>query len=320
MPNTATRLITLILLLQRRANQKAAELAKSLGISVRSLHRYIAMLDEMGIPVYSQRGPYGGFSLVRGYKMPPLVFTPEEAVTVYLGASLVEALWGKLYRQAAGSVLAKLDNLLPDQQRQEAAWARGAIFATGMHRAEIDAIAPCLEKLRDALHEQKQVSLLYQGRNRSEPTRRLLDPYALVYRWGWWYLVGYCHLREAVRSFRLDRMLELDLLEAACVIPVDFDLKAYLAQEQAAQPQVSASLRFLPEGARLVHDNRSLWESLEEHEDGSITVQMSAPDLDWAASMALSYGPLVQVIKPEELRQKVREWAQATLKKYENAS
>ena len=59
--------------LQRRPNQKAGDLAEALGVSVRSLHRYIAMLEEMGIPVYSERGPAGGFSLVRGYKMPPLL-------------------------------------------------------------------------------------------------------------------------------------------------------------------------------------------------------------------------------------------------------
>jgi len=107
MTNTATRLITLILLLQRQPNQKAADLAARLGISVRSLHRYIGMLDEMGIPVYSERGPYGGFSLVRGYKMPPLVFTPEEAVAVTLGTSLVGEMWGQLYQEAAQGALAK---------------------------------------------------------------------------------------------------------------------------------------------------------------------------------------------------------------------
>src|SRR5512136_1144742 len=100
MANTATRLITLIMLLQRQPNQKAFELAEKLGTSVRSLHRYIAMLDEMGIPIYSERGPHGGFSLVRGYKMPPLVLTPEEAVAVHLGTGLVGEMWGRLYQEA----------------------------------------------------------------------------------------------------------------------------------------------------------------------------------------------------------------------------
>src|SRR5574342_82514 len=129
MSNTATRLITLIMLLQRQPNQKATELAAELGVSVRSIHRYMAMLDEMGIPIYSERGPYGGFSLVRGYKMPPLVFTLEEAVAVVLGTGLVQELWGDLYREAARGALAKLENLLPEEQVREVAWARGSLVA-----------------------------------------------------------------------------------------------------------------------------------------------------------------------------------------------
>ncbi len=127
MANNATRLITLIMLLQRQPNQKASELAGKLGVSVRSLHRYVTMLDEMGIPVYSERGPHGGFSLVRGYKMPPLVLTPKEAVAVHLGTSLVGEMWGALYQEAAQGALAKLDNLLPDEQRCEVAWARRSL-------------------------------------------------------------------------------------------------------------------------------------------------------------------------------------------------
>ena len=74
---TSARLITLIMTLQRQPNQKAADLADKLGVSVRTLHRYFGMLEEIGIPIYAERGPYGGFSLVRGYKLPPLVFTPS---------------------------------------------------------------------------------------------------------------------------------------------------------------------------------------------------------------------------------------------------
>ena len=136
MSNTATRLITLIMLLQRQPNQKANELAEQLGVSRRTIQRYINMLDEMGIPIYSERGPYGGFSLVRGYKMPPLVFTPEEAVAVYLGTSLVEEMWGQLYRDAAQGALAKLDNVLPNDQPHEVAWARRTLLATHMHRTD----------------------------------------------------------------------------------------------------------------------------------------------------------------------------------------
>ncbi|MDQ2998218.1 MAG: HTH domain-containing protein [Chloroflexota bacterium] len=136
MANTATRLITLIMLLQRQPNQNAAQLAQALDISVRTIQRYITMLDEIGIPVYAERGPYGGYALVRGYKMPPLIFTPEEAVAVYLGTSLLEEVWGVCTRRARGA-LAKLDNVLPDEQRREVTWARQAVLALGTNWTDL---------------------------------------------------------------------------------------------------------------------------------------------------------------------------------------
>ncbi|NDJ76672.1 MAG: YafY family transcriptional regulator, partial [Chloroflexi bacterium] len=233
--HTTTRLITLIMLLQQQPNQKAAELADQLGVSIRTLHRYIDMLDEIGIPVYSERGPHGGFSLVRGYKMPPLVLTPEEAVAVYLGTSQIVEMWEVMYRDAALGALAKLQNVLPDDQLQEIAWARQALVVTHMHRADFTRFMPVLENLRQATRNSLQVAMIYHGRSHPQPTSRTVDPYALVHRWGWWYLIGHCHTRAAVRSFRVDRILDLSLLEHTFQRPDDFDLQEYLDSEPHEQ-------------------------------------------------------------------------------------
>jgi len=311
MPNAATRLITLIMLLQRQPGQKATDLAAELGVSVRTLHRYIAMLDELGIPVYSERGPHGGFSLVRGFKIPPLVFTPEEAVAVYLGTGLVEEMWGKLYRDAARGALAKLDNVLPDEQRHEIGWARRTLIATGMHRSDQETLAPHLDKLRRAARERRRVTMVYRSPSRHETTQRKIDPLALVHRWGWWYAIGYCHLREAVRSFRVDRIVELTVLDEIFDMPADFDIRAYLTTESFAQPQVVARLRFAPEWAMLAKDSGAYWDSIDDQPDGSVVVTFSAPDVKWAASTVLSYGGCAVVQEPDELRALVSEWARA---------
>lgn len=316
MPNTATRLITLIMLLQRRPNQKAADLAGELGVSLRTVHRYFGMLDEIGIPVYAERGPHGGFSLVKGYRMPPLVFTPEEAAAVTLGVGLVEEMWGQLYKEAARGALAKLDQVLPDDQRHEIAWARRALLATGMHRTDLETLAPVLEKLRRAVRDHRRSRMDYQGRSQVEPTRREVDPYALVHRWGWWYLIGYCHLRQDLRTFRVDRIASLELLGAAFEVPPDFVLHEYLDQEPGTQPRFEVQMRFHPEAAHLALDNQTYWERLEIQADGSVLVTFAAPDLIWAASTALAYGPVVEVLSPAEVRGMVIEWAQAVVKSY----
>jgi predicted DNA-binding transcriptional regulator YafY len=309
MPNVATRLFTLLMLLQRQPNQKAASLATELGISVRSLHRYMGMLEDMGIPVYAERGPYGGFSLVRGYKMPPLVFTPEEAVAVYLGASLVSELWGRLYQEAAQAALAKLEHVLPNDQRQEVAWARRALVVSGLHRADADALLHNLESLRAAIRQLRRVSMDYLGSGQSEPTRRQVDPYALVHRWGWWYVAGFCHLRQGVRLFRVDRIRDLEILEAAFQAPADFDIQAYLALEP--QPLLQVRLRFFPQGADLARSQSLSWSSTEDQPDGGLVVTFPSYDMEYAAATALAYGPLVQVLEPDSLCRLVAERARA---------
>ena len=316
MNNTATRLITLIFLLQNQPNQKASELADKLGVSLRTIHRYFSMLDEMGIPVYAERGPYGGFALMRGYKMPPLVFTLEETVAVVLGTGMVEELWGELYREAARGALAKLENLLPDEQRREVAWSRQALFATGMHRADMKAQTPILEKLRRGIRERRSVSMNYQSSQTPHPAQRELDPYALVHRWGWWYAIGFCHTRQSIRIFRVDRIFEINLLDSTFNPPPDFDLQTYLKNEPNTRPRITARLRFQPDAANVIMENRSYWESIEEQTDGCVEVTFSAPNLEWAASTTLAYGPLTEALEPAELRIMVAQWITATSQKY----
>jgi predicted DNA-binding transcriptional regulator YafY len=310
MPNTATRLLTLIQLLQRRPNQKASELAEELGISVRTLHRYLEKLDEMGLPLYSERGPYGGFSLVRGYKLPPLLFSPEEAAALALGANLVAELWGPLYPEAASGALAKLEAVLPDEQRAEVGWARRTLISNGLRRPDARLIDTWLEPLHRAIHARRRIQLRYRGSARPETQERAVDPYVLLHRGGWVYLVGYCHLRQALRSFRLDRIEGLETGEAHFERPEEAVIQAFLKDQFRESPGFTIRLCFEPQAAFIAQANRLTWEKMEAAADGRVEVSLRVPDLTWAASMALSFGPDVSVVDPPELRQMVVEWAE----------
>ena len=316
MNNTATRLITLIFLLQNQPNQKASDLAEKLGVSLRTVHRYFAMLDEMGIPVYAERGPYGGFSLVRGYKIPPLIFSLEEAVAVYLGTSLVSEMWGSLYRDAAQGALAKLENILPNEQRREIEWARRSLITTSLNRVESNQLFSMLDDLRKATRDHHQVSLVYQGATDKKADNRKVDPYALVFRAGLWYLVGYCHLRNAPRTFRVDRIERLTLLTQSFEMPEVFDVHQYLECEFKDQPSIRARLQFIPEAAHIVKSNLMMWESVTENPDGKMEVTLTSPDLPFLASMTLSFAHWATVLEPPELREMVQEWAQKTANQY----
>ncbi|HLY27973.1 MAG TPA: YafY family protein [Aggregatilineales bacterium] len=318
MSNTATRLITLIMLLERQPNQKAAALADKLAVSVRTLHRYFGMLDELGIPIYSERGPQGGFSLVRGYKMPPLIFSPAEAAALCLGTGLVADLWGQLYSEAAQSAESKLENILPAEQLAEVAWARRTLVNTAVPRSGLQSFAPLLESLRRALLEQSTVRMVYHGSARPSALERDFDPYALAYRQGWWYAIGYCHLREAIRAFRVDRIHSLEKLPAKFEIPADFDAQTFLTFEIQSQEGIHVRMQLTPEFAYLASNTPAFWEKLETQPDGSVIVTVFQTDVYRAAGFVFSYGPAATVLEPDNLRELMHNWATAIAEIYES--
>jgi predicted DNA-binding transcriptional regulator YafY len=226
-------------------------------------------------------------------------------------------MWGKLYQEAAQGALAKLDNVLPEEQQHEIAWARRTLVTTGMHRASLDRLTPLLEKLRRAIHEQRRVMMVHRKQADQQAQARQVEPYALVHRGGWWYVVGYCRLRSAIRSFRLDRIVELTLLDQTFQIPSDFDVREHLAAAFESETKVLMRLRFAPSAAIVARDLAGTWETVEPQADGAVIVTMAMPDTQWATSMALSFGPIVTVLEPAELRRTVCEWANAIAEQYQ---
>jgi predicted DNA-binding transcriptional regulator YafY len=191
------------------------------------------------------------------------------------------------------------------------------LIATGLHRADPKTLLPILAGLRKATHEKNRVSVIYQSGSQTKAQKRRIDPYALVLRTGLWYLVGYCHLRTAIRTFRVDRIQKLSILDQTFQRSQDFNIHNYLENEFREQPSVRARLKFVPEAAHIVMSNRIIWESIEENPDGSTVVTLAAPDLPWLASVTLSFANWVTVIEPCELREMVRTWAEATANLYQ---
>ena len=316
MANTATRLLNLIMLLQREPNTPASRLAEALDVSVRTVQRYITMLEEMGVPVYAERGSQGGYSLVRGYRMPPLVLSPEEAVAVSLGTSVISGLWGNLFRTTAQSAMSKIANVLPEEQLREVRWAQDSLLTRGLPRANPGVNEPSLEALYQASRRNQQLDIVYQGRGRAQAQTRRIDPYALIYSWGQQYCVAYCHLRGAMRSFRVDRILSLQLLESHFDKPADFDPSLYLSQDADDRPMTRVSLLFCAEYADLARDYACCWDTMETRDDGSLVVEYSTADLDMARCRVMSFAPKAQVLGPPELIEKIQQAAQAVLAQY----
>jgi predicted DNA-binding transcriptional regulator YafY len=279
------------------------------------------MLDEMGIPIYSERGPYGGFSLVRGYKLPPLVFSPEEATVLYLGSELVREIWGASYQDAAVAATAKLDNVLPDALRQEVDHARRGLLVTGWFRRDYGPWAPVLDDLRRCVAHRRRVRLGYLS-FRQEVSERLVDPYALALQWGNWYLAGFCHLRSELRTFRVDRIQKLETLQETFEVPADFSAREHLSRMSEERPATyyRIAVSFDPEVSHIVRERQEDWQELVEHEDGSVTLSFDASDLAWPCRWVLTYQDRATVLGPPELAARVRKAAESIAARYSDES
>ncbi len=316
MGNVATRLLSLILLLQSRPSWKAAELATELSVSERTVHRYMTMLDEMGIPIYSERGPYGGFSLVRGYKLPPLIFTAEEATVLYMGANLIRDVWGQTYNDAVTAVTAKLDNVLPDELRRKVDRARQSLVVGGLSRRDYRPWEPMLHTLRQCVQNRRCARLLYRSPARQEDTERVMEPYALTFQWGYWYLVGFCRLRNDTRTFRLDRIRQVTSLDELFVVPDSFSVRGYLERSMRFEPNQTVVVRLDGRVAAQVRERHGHWMEINDHADASITARFGVTSLDWTTGWVLSYGSLARVLEPPELITRVCEAAEGALRQY----
>ncbi len=231
MYHPTTRLLTILELLQAHPLLSGADLARRLEVQERTVRRYIMMLQDMGMPIETTRGPGGGYSLRPGYKIPPLMFTVEEATAVVLG--LLGSAWLELNQpsMAIEGALSKILRVLPVQAREQIdAVTSNVIFSPHEHTAHPD--ATLMLQLSEAAQRQKRINLTYRSHH-DKLTQRIVEPYSLAGWWGAWYLVGYCCLRQDYRLFRLDRMNNVETLAQDFARAEGFDSQAYLIDQLA---------------------------------------------------------------------------------------
>ncbi|WP_283132722.1 helix-turn-helix transcriptional regulator [Rhizohabitans arisaemae] len=220
MSRPANRLLTLLELLQDRGLVSADELARRLEVDGRAIRRYITSLREMDIPVESVRGRHGGYRLVRGPRLPPVMLADEEAVAV------VVALAAAGDRQEGGEpsptdrALVKLNRVLPTTLRERVK-ALASATSTTFTGARIPEPEPAMA-LAAAVQSHRTVRIEHPRGVRD------VDPYGLVVHRRRWYLVGHDHLRDAVRMFRLDKIAEVTELPRRFTPRSDVDPVAYV--------------------------------------------------------------------------------------------
>src|SRR5437899_8618905 len=249
--NRVDRLMAIVVRLQSRRVVRAEDIAADFEISVRTVYRDLVALSEAGIPIVAEAGV--GYSLVKGYHLPPVMFTAEEASALSIGGKLVEHLTDASLRKQMESALLKIRSVLPrDRQdfldrleRSTAVLSRGS---NAIPRLSSEALIP----IQRALAERRVLALDYQGGQRRDMTRRQVEPLGLVYYADNWHLIAYCRLRRDVRDFRTDRICKLQLQNELFSGHGDFSLKRYLEAAAHDGKFEAAQVQFKPEAMERV--------------------------------------------------------------------
>ncbi|MBM9460145.1 YafY family transcriptional regulator [Nocardioides sp. zg-536] len=309
MTRPTARVLAMLELLQSGGQRTVGDLADRLGVDERTVRRYAEHLADLGVPVQAQRGRYGGYRLAPGYKLPPLMLTDDEALAVVLGLQAAErAGLATTDPAATASALGKVARVLPRPLKERLESLLTTAEFTAPVRAAAPADADTLLGLASAARDRRQVVIGYTSWD-GRTSRRALDIYGLVFHSGRWYVSGHDHARDAVRTFRLDRIAALEPGEGTYVVPADFDATTQVVSGIAAvgwAHEVAVVLH-----TSLVEANERLPRSagaLREHPDG-VLLETRAERLDGMARMLAGLGWDFDVLTPDALREEVRSLA-----------
>jgi len=268
----------------------AGQLAERLGVTERAARRYVAILRESGIQVESTRGRYGGYQLGRGTRLPPVVFTQEEALTLVM-AVLEGHPAAADGSELAGSALAKVIRALPeDVGRQAAALRDYAAAAPDPWAAHPDAAVT--STLVAAVAAARRVWLRYRSPSGREWETEA-DPWAVVVRYGRWYLLCHSHHAGAVRSYRVDRVREVRVTRRSFTPPDGLDPVAALEENLGTGWDFTARVVFAAPRDQVARWIRPQMGLLAPHPDGCVltgsTSNPAAYAQEWLAPVPYAY-------------------------------
>jgi predicted DNA-binding transcriptional regulator YafY len=301
------RVLTVLELLQTHPGLTGPDLARRLEMDVRTVRRYVTKLQDVGIPVHAQPGRLGGYRLRPGYKLPPLIFSENEAAAIVLG--LMGSSWLEVTQSPAAveGALAKITRVLPDAARQRVLAMSAAVYLSP-RREPGRPDASLLLQLGDAIQAGHCVHLTY-GAEAGDVTKRTVEPYGLVGYKGKWYLVGYCRLRKDWRTFRLDRIQRARPTAVRFVKKEGFDFRSYAMRQLDSWPDTwRIKVTFTAPLARVRERIPASLGTLQEVADG-VSLEWPIDDLSYAARYLVNRGLPFVVKEPQELRAALRDLA-----------
>jgi predicted DNA-binding transcriptional regulator YafY len=300
----ASRILTVLELLQDHPGITGPQLAERLDVSGRTVRRYITTLQDMGVPVEPTTGRLGGYALRTGFRLPPMMFSSEEALGLAIALLNTRPSGDAELPEEVASAIGKIERVLPDEMKERIESIRQSVVMPASDEIPRDAFPnpAILAQICQAHLTRRRVWFRY-SRPDGDETAREVDPYGIVSLFGRWYLHGWCYLRNARRTFRIDRIRRVDTLPQTFEMPEDLDILEEVEKSLAlswAEHMVEVHVDAPIEAVRANLPTNLV--VLEELPDNRTKLRSSTSSLEWFAWRLAPIPFPMAIVEPIEMR------------------
>lgn len=303
-PKRFDRIVAILIQLQSRRIIKAQDLADRFEVSLRTIYRDIRTLEASGVPIYSEAGV--GYSLLEGYRLPPVMFTREEAASFIAAEKLMQKFSDKEMGKHYESAAFKLKAVLKSADKDWVSNIESSVMMQPTAKLFNDSAPNALAVLFKSIAEKKQTRLRYKAYEAQEPTDRIIEPVGIFHDHDHWYVFAFCHLRNDYRQFRADRINSIRMMDE----PFEREhqpLESYLRHDEEKVPTTRVRIMVEQKIKRYLDFEKKYHGFIEEHLVGDqIEMTFLCRNIDDGfGRWYLTFGDYARIIEPDVLRERV---------------
>lgn len=304
-PKRFDRIVAILIQLQSKRVVKAQELADRFQVSLRTIYRDVRSLESSGVPIYGEAGT--GYSIMEGYRLPPVMFTREEAGSFVAAEKLMQKFTDKALGSYFESAMLKVKSILRGAEKDWITALESQVFINLSQTIFNEAVPNAMEILFESIAEKKQVILNYESLYADKPIERTIEAVGVFHENNYWYVMGYCHLRKDYRQFRTDRMLDIQRTNEA------FTKKHGTVDDYRKNNEDidKTKVRLLVDKkvVKYIKNSRKYYGfMLEETKGNLVEMTFMSSDIENAfPRWYIMFGDFAQILEPESLKIRVRE-------------
>ncbi|QAT39386.1 YafY family protein [Clostridium sp. JN-9] len=315
-----SHLIEMVITLQHKKLTTASELSDILEVDKKTIYRYIKTLASANVPIHTKKGRYGGFYIDEGFYMKLPSLTKEEMQALLMSSKILTKSNGFIYENQLMSAVEKIKRTCIDNNMDFDDLENSADFKID-NIGSMEKLNDKISKINYSISKGRAIIISYYSINKNKLTVRKVGPYTIIFKEGDWYVIGYCNVKDEVRTFKISRIKSIDNTSDIYMKPINFSLKEYLKNNwevfTAGEQQVV--IRFDKAAADFIKQSKwSANQQISDNLDGSIIFRIFVNELDEIKNWVMGFGSHAEVIAPDTLRNEIKYEIQELNKKYSN--